>query len=812
MSRLLTRSAAALLLAWACCGRMLATEPDAFSKIVSFQYESSLEEVGTTIQSKVVSFQYFDKLDDADLTFATSASASFFFPDGQSLYTSGTVKTPSSVLVAGANVTLKRQGTLFWQGTTGLFGDFITPGLGVANYSVTVTKPGYQSLFQNVIGTGSGRQSLNLKLVPLPPAPTAITTTRTTTLAEIARPEPTNPANLPKLVIFNGSAFVQVEATGSNSIQPNRMTVVMSHGMNSSPTEWATTLALLIRQNHSLGEPKAENAPNIVAWDWSFLATGYGPGHMIPPIDEAVKQGKRLGDDLLRRLSSGYSQRLHFVGHSLGTIVNRYACDYMHGTMPRGSSNAVSHCNQQLTRPHLTLLDDAAVASVFGTNVIASATLGAITAGGVGAIKAGVVAASLDWKSPVPSSAYWMDSYVSMFGILRPETVNVCLGAGVLSFNITQPFAAHGYAHVFYRSTAQTSFFGSSPNMGYPWSYEKGLLMPPSGVGLAPGSLWHDNLETSDPLDLYQEPSPNLGRTQSEFVSLALLTAGASTVDTATRPLQNGGQALLNGYSAGIQWAGDQGGAVIYKTQQVGVSVKQKIGNFWDAVSDKASDALNSIDPDTQLAGSFIQPSFSMSFSNQTAPAPAPFAMKGVSVQNAPADAGAGGEASAWITVTVPADAGMMAFDFKVTGEPVDDEVVCAINGQNIFALPAMFTPDGVTVSTDMMDVSAYAGQQIEIFFGLAGGTSTNCVLEVDGIRFITVPMPKLALEDHGANVQLQWPVAASGWVLETSENLAPGSWLPVTGLNQAVAAEGVASLMQAKASTTRFFRLRRTP
>lgn len=50
----------------------------------------------------------------------------------------------------------------------------------------------------------------------------------------------------------------------------------------------------------------------------------------------------------------GYGQHVHFIGHSFGTIVNRYACDYLHAWI----ANA--------TTPHVTLLDEAGVGSVAG--------------------------------------------------------------------------------------------------------------------------------------------------------------------------------------------------------------------------------------------------------------------------------------------------------------------------------------------------------------------------------------------------------------------------------------------------------------
>ena len=154
---------------------------------------------------------------------------------------------------------------------------------------------------------------------------------------------------------------------------------------------------------------------------------------------------------------------------------------------------------------------------------------------------------------------------------------------------------------------------------------------------------------------------------------------------------------------------------------------------------------------------------------------------------------------------------GMLAFDFTVTVDPMDDSIACAVNGQNLFTLPAKFAPDGSPVSTDRMDISACDGQSVELFFGLVGGTSTNCQVAIDGIRFITIPQPKVGVVASGANVAVKWPVAAVGWVLETSDTLAPNRWQPVP-MTGVVVASGVATIEQPRTSTRRFYRLRRSP
>ena len=163
------------------------------------------------------------------------------------------------------------------------------------------------------------------------------------------------------------------------------------------------------------------------------------------------------------------------------------------------------------------------------------------------------------------------------------------------------------------------------------------------------------------------------------------------------------------------------------------------------------------------------------------------------------------------MTVNVPANAGLMAFDFTVTGDPQEDSVACAVNGQNVFTMLAKFAPDGSPVSTDMIDVSAYAGQTVELFFGLVGGTSTNCAVAVDGVRFITIPEPKVGIGASGANVAVKWPAAATGWTLEASDTLAPGSWLPVM-MTGVTLESGVATLEQPVSGSKKFYRLRRNP
>ena len=98
----------------------------------------------------------------------------------------------------------------------------------------------------------------------------------------------------------------------------------------------------------------------------------------------------------------------------------------------------------------------------------------------------------------------------------------------------------------------------------------------------------------------------------------------------------------------------------------------------------------------------------------------------------------------------------------------------------------------------------------MEIYFGLVGGTSSGCTLAIDGIRFVTVPVPKLSATAVGDQICLNWPVAAAGWVLQRNPGLAPESWEDVTLPETVTAVDGVVTLERPRLPTKEFFRLRR--
>jgi hypothetical protein len=707
-------------------------------------------------------------------------------------------------------VVLMRYGTVFWQGTTTASGSFSADNIPASNYTVMVTKAGYRTLVDNVAGYAGGAGTLNLVIADLPATLPATDVNRTPPLSAISG-SPTGGA----LKGYSNGVF-----TANATLNPSRMTVVLTHGRTNKPATWALQMAGLILARTALPNP-----PNIVAWDWEEAAAG----GLIDQIHVAAKEGLSLGEALQQALGSGYSQHLHFIGHSFGTIVNRYACDNLHASFPpdRASMNSPSPWLASATTPHVTLLDEAEIGSVAGSKVITSTLTTATSVGAPAGLVTGATVAAQNWKSAIPAAAFWVDNYISAVGIQHESAVNVCL---VKSAETTSDvLAAHRYAHEWYRLSVIPTAIYPAPPMGFLRSLEMSLTFPPTGTGTQPGSLWIENTATDDPLDMTLDTNPEFGEASRRLAAAyavqtgksvkegngvvvgQVVQAGAATAiglantanDYLIKPADAVGQAVLNGYMTGIMVAGEIGGTAIYKTGSVITETKEKVGNMIDATQDFAANTTFTLNPDSLQLGPVTIPF--MRIRLMTQPTPQPMGKNGAF---AAADA-AGQPPYAWMTVRVPADAGYLAFDFTVTGQPAEDRIVCAINDGNVFDLPAMFAPDNVPSSTDLIDVSRFAGQDIELLFGLTGGTSTNCEVAIDGVRFITVPEPKIGIVDAGANVLLKWPAAASDWVLEESPSLVPASWR-VVPMDAGVAVDsGVLTFERPKTQGRMFYRLK---
>jgi hypothetical protein len=168
-----------------------------------------------------------------------------------------------------------------------------------------------------------------------------ISTNRVPTTAE------TTPAHLlpppSQLEIFSNGAF-----TTNATLDPKSMTTVLTHGWiptflginfpDSGPEGWPTEMAIQLRANGVSG--------NIVAWNWEYAAKSLVTKPDIAGV-QTSGNGFALGQALLNALGPYYSQKIHFIGHSFGTIVNAYAANYLQGKILPALNPNRRHRGQQ---------------------------------------------------------------------------------------------------------------------------------------------------------------------------------------------------------------------------------------------------------------------------------------------------------------------------------------------------------------------------------------------------------------------------------------------------------------------------------
>jgi hypothetical protein len=125
-----------------------------------------------------------------------------------------------------------------------------------------------------------------------------------------------------------------------------------------------------------------------------------------------------------------------------------------------------------------------------------------------------------------------------------------------------------------------------------------------------------------------------------------------------------------------------------------------------------------------------------------------------------------------------------MSFDFLLQGNGNEDSFQVALHGTNILSLETSLIQTNVTLNSGLIDISQYAGQQVELFLGIVGGTSTDAALTVSNFQFYVTLPPSLQIQVSGTNVVLTWPLSGAGYVLQVAHNLTPPiSWTTVTNV-----------------------------
>ena len=115
---------------------------------------------------------------------------------------------------------------------------------------------------------------------------------------------------------------------------------------------------------------------------------------------------------------------------------------------------------------------------------------------------------------------------------------------------------------------------------------------------------------------------------------------------------------------------------------------------------------------------------------------------------------------------------------------------------------------DGQATSSRLIDVTAYAGATNDFFFGLLGGTSSNCLAQVQNIRFFTLALPQIQVSQTSGIAAVSWPSTFTGFVLEAASSLGSPIWTAVS--NSPALFGGTLTLTNSGPENARFYRLRK--
>ncbi len=614
--------------------------------------------------------------------------------------------------LSGATVSAWQYGHSVLADETDDQGRFELTGLPAGTYELRVRKSGFVSRHTYPVDIRAGGTNTQLfSLVGMPAAPIIDLVTRL--------PEAIYWPTEGSLQYYSPVDHAFYTITKPNQVDLQKPTVVFTHGWNSDPNVWARDMAEAMSE--------AGTDANLLAWDWSGPGGAETDALLSLAHSRTPEQGRGLGKALHGLLGSSYQQGMHFVGHSLGTLVNATAADYLH----EKTGGAFDWRKTQLT-----LLDQAQAANVEGRLI----GVGASTVGGLYALLGLSDAPSTGWVSPIPRQSAWVDNYISLVGWPVSGAVNVLLSSQ----------ASHGYACEWYTKSALHPTNG----IGHRFSFERLGLgdIFPSPVPYSLGSV------------LVQSPTDEM----STFIAP---DAAAASYRFATDVSRATGR-LLPGVGASA--------TVVQAVGKVALDVVES-----EVVTSLAKES-------TSWVLATVLPSF-QTILQSTGHA-------GV-LEYSPS--------AIWLPITVPTNAALFAFDFRMDGEPAEDVLSVSMAGTNLFVLGCQDMPTNQVLNSGPIDVTRFAGQTVELFLGLLGGTSTNATVTVEGLRFYSIEPPVMAVVSTQGQVQISWPASVSGYSLVSADAATASSWLAVTNAPVLQGARQTVTV-PVEPAATRFFRLKR--
>ncbi len=624
---------------------------------------SSSYATGINDSGKVVG--YADGINSHAFLYSNGDMIGIGIPAGESWSQANGINNENQIVGVAGNSSGTTHAFLYQNGST-VDLNTLTSGSGWTLQEATAINANGQ-----IVGSGINPSGQTHAFLLTPTIPTVQATTTP------SAPETAHPVS-GQLVVFDANpkdasygTFVAASNTPGTIgyVDPNNPTDILTHGYASSDALWAGSAGF--------AEALAKQQPttNIVAWNWSGEAKWDGNWvDWIPDLTAAdlatQNQGQDLASSLLSLLGTNYSGSLHFVGHSLGTMVNAKAID------------TITQADHSVTVQD-TLFDDGELANPITT---------AITS--IDQLRLYVARFS---SMPQDTSNISIDNYLSAFGGVHQGAVNVVLQQAIAEF--PDIVAMHGYPVQWYQSTMGLNNVTTPQLQGMGFQFD--------GAQAQPGVYPFNFLQTVAPGDrysltpmTYDEASHYGGIKTIPSESYNYLTS--VTIADITGAAQVAGGALVN------------------------------VVNFLPP------DSLNNDTP--ALGPQFILPKFA---STSEGPLTANTAAVAATSNNTTA-----AMSYVFVPIKVPTGAQMMTLDYVMHGLSATDLLSVGINDTPLFALESQFvTPDSIT-NTGYLDVSQWAGTDVQLFIGLIPGDNQNLggTITVDNIAFEAVPEPSTYL------------------------------------------------------------------
>jgi pimeloyl-ACP methyl ester carboxylesterase len=615
-----------------------------------------------------------------------------------------------------------------------------------------------------------------------PPLQLALPTISTTTADSTS---PIRLAAMTALPPSTGALYLYNSTTGSfgaGVLDPNKPTVVLTHGWNSSPEEWPKNVAqALVRKGYSL---------NIVAWQWVVGAT-IDVLDPSPSANRTPAEGVALGKSLLAQLGPAYNHQLHFIGHSLGTMVNCASADFLHGD---GLSQSTKNAGAYLpSNTSLTLLDEAKlVTAVKGIRVFFE-----ILRAGSGGLLGDSNATANDaaytlrnfWSKVIPTQHGFIDNYVSEVGLLYEGATNVMLYRSAL---LDDPIAAHSEAYDWYARSIEDA---RAITVGYNWS----RTTPPT-------SNTYFN-QSFDP-----DPANEFTLTQMVGDQAVRLRFVIYPSLQAVQQLTNLGNYVEGVYLSTIQATGVAAASFVSTFGAAGGSPVY-LGTAGSTPAFFAPSGAVQQSSQAQwnlqliLQGQGVTPSASQLVTG-------PFTTQAVATPDASTSPQVGANANFVVMpIHVPLEAVGMTFEYQLSGVAAGDFMTVCIGDKSAYTMEADYVRDGEWNGVPMCQMSDYRDHEIDLTFTLNGRSAPSAgSLSVRNIQFYIPKRPELGVGVMAGNqTQLSWPLSGIDWTVEATNDISnPNSWVPVNGIPTDINYSHTMNL-DTTGQSRLFFRLKKT-